>query len=53
MHGLGNHPSHLPKKLVNTKNEEYARTVCRQKADWAYTELQALILYSAYSGFDP
>ena len=44
---------HLPKKLVNTKNEEYARTVCRQKADWAYTELQALILYSAYSGFDP
>ena len=43
---------HLPKKLVNSKNEEYARTICRQKADWAYSELQALILYAAYSGFD-
>jgi membrane-bound lytic murein transglycosylase B len=44
---------YLPKKLVNKKNEEYARTICRQKADWAYFELQALILYCTYSGFDP
>jgi len=44
---------YLPKKLVNSKNEEYARTICRQKADWAYSELQALILYAAYTGFDP
>lgn len=44
---------YLPKKLINSKNEEYARTICQQKADWAYSELQALILYAAYSGFDP
>jgi membrane-bound lytic murein transglycosylase B len=44
---------YLPKKLVTPKNEEHARTICRQKADWAYSELQALILYADYSGFDP
>lgn len=44
---------YLPKKLVNSKNEEYARAVCRQKAEWAYSELKALILYAHYSGFDP
>jgi membrane-bound lytic murein transglycosylase B len=44
---------YLPKKLVTSKNEEHARTICRQKADWAYSELQALILYADYSGFDP
>jgi membrane-bound lytic murein transglycosylase B len=44
---------YLPKKLVNSKNEEYARAACRQKAEWAYSELKALILYAHYSGFDP
>jgi len=44
---------HLPKKLIGRKNEEDARTICRQKADWAYDELKALILYAHGSGFDP
>jgi membrane-bound lytic murein transglycosylase B len=43
----------LPKKLIGPKDEEFARTICRQKADWAYAELKALILYSYWSGFDP
>jgi membrane-bound lytic murein transglycosylase B len=44
---------YLPRKLINKKNEDYARTICRQKADWAYTELKALIDYTRVSGFDP
>ena len=44
---------YLPKKLINKKNEDYARTICQQKADWAYTELKALIDYAQVSGFDP
>jgi len=44
---------YLPQKLINPRNEDFARTICRQKADWAYTELKALILYSYRSGFDP
>ena len=44
---------HLPKKLINPKNEAFARIICRQKADWAYAELKALILYAYWSGFDP
>jgi len=44
---------YLPPKMINSKNEEYARAVCRQKAEWAYSELKALILYAHYSGFDP
>ncbi len=44
---------HLPKKLVGPKNELFARTVCRQKADWAYGELKALILYSYWNEIDP
>jgi len=44
---------HLPKKLVSSRNEDFARTVCRQKSDWAYGELKALILYADRSGFDP
>ena len=44
---------YLPKKLVSSKNEDLARTICRQKADWAYAELKALIRYAYWSGFDP
>ena len=44
---------YLPKNLITSKNEEYARAVCQQKAEWAYSELKALILYAHYSGFDP
>ncbi len=44
---------YLPRRLVNKKNEDSARTICRQKADWAYTELKALIEYAQVSGIDP
>ncbi len=44
---------HLPKRLISSRNEEFARTVCRQKSDWAYGELRALILYADWSGLDP
>ncbi len=44
---------YLPKKLINPMNEDFAKTICRQKADWAYAELKALILYAHGSGFDP
>lgn len=44
---------YLPRKLLTIKNEDLARSRCRQKADWAYAELKALIDYSAKSGIDP
>lgn len=44
---------YLPKKLISPMNEAFATTICRQKADWAYAELKALILYAYRSGFDP
>jgi membrane-bound lytic murein transglycosylase B len=44
---------YLPQKLINPRNEGFAKTICRQKADWAYAELKALILYSHQNGFDP
>jgi membrane-bound lytic murein transglycosylase B len=43
---------HLPKKLIHPKNEEFAREVCRQKAEWAYSELKALILYAHFNRYD-
>jgi len=44
---------HLPKKLIHPGNEDLARIICRQKAEWAYAELKALILYACRSEFDP
>jgi membrane-bound lytic murein transglycosylase B len=44
---------HLPKKLIHGENDGFAREACRQRADWAYSELKALILYAYNSGFDP
>jgi membrane-bound lytic murein transglycosylase B len=44
---------HLPKKLIHPKDEEFAREACRQKAEWAYSELKALIVYAHYTGYDP
>jgi membrane-bound lytic murein transglycosylase B len=43
---------HLPKKLIHPKNEEFAREVCRQKGEWAYSELKALILFARLNGYD-
>lgn len=44
---------YLPKKLISPKKEDSARTLCRQKSDWAYAELKALILYANLSGLNP
>ena len=44
---------YLNKKLVSTRNEDLARTICQQKADWAYGELTALLMYADWSEFDP
>jgi membrane-bound lytic murein transglycosylase B len=44
---------YLPKKLISPRNEDFARIICRQKANWAYAELKALILYAHRGGFDP
>ncbi len=44
---------YLPKKLIHRGSEDFARTVCREKANWAYAELKALILYAYGSGLDP
>ena len=44
---------YLPKKLVRPGNEGFARAVCREKAEWAYAELKALILYAYGSKLDP
>ena len=44
---------HLPQKLINPGNEGFAKAICRQKANWAYAELKALILYTHQNGFDP
>jgi peptidoglycan lytic transglycosylase B len=44
---------YLPQKMINPRNEDFARTICRQKADWAYAELKSLILYANRSEFDP
>jgi len=45
--------AYLPKKLIRPANEDFARIVCRQKAEWAYAELKALMLYANWSGLDP
>jgi membrane-bound lytic murein transglycosylase B len=44
---------YLKRGLVRARNEGLARTICQQKADWAYAELTALLLYADWSGFDP
>ena len=44
---------YLSRKLLTAKNEGLTRRRCRQKADWAYAELKALIDYTSKSGIDP
>jgi membrane-bound lytic murein transglycosylase B len=44
---------YLTRKLISPMNEDLARTICQQKANWAYAELSALLLYAYWSGFDP
>jgi membrane-bound lytic murein transglycosylase B len=44
---------YLPKKLARSRNEDFYKTVCQNKGDWAYAELKALIQYADWTGFDP
>jgi membrane-bound lytic murein transglycosylase B len=44
---------HLNPALLTADNEEYARRRCREKADWAYEELKALLRYAERDGADP
>ena len=43
---------YLAPDLVTRRSEEFARKRCRQKADWAYGELKALIRYASENGID-
>ena len=44
---------YLARKLITAQNEPFARECCRQKAEWAYTEIKALIDYAQRNGIDP
>ena len=44
---------YLPKDLVSEDRKDFARQRCRQKADWAYDELKALLAYAEKKGIDP
>jgi len=44
---------YLAPDLITERNEDFARKRCRQKADWAYVELKALIRYTSERGIDP
>jgi membrane-bound lytic murein transglycosylase B len=40
-------------RTLGPADVDYARTMCRQKADWAYNELKALLNYAGDRGVDP
>jgi len=44
---------YLAPNLITKKNEDFAKQRCRQKAEWAYEELKALIRYATEMGIDP
>lgn len=44
---------YLGAALITPENEEFARRRCREKADWAYGELKALLLLADRDGIDP
>lgn len=44
---------HLGNDLLTSENEEFARHRCREKGDWAYNELKALIVLAERDGLDP
>jgi len=45
--------SFVSSKTIQNGNEEYARTRCREKSDWAYNELKFLLEYSRINNTDP
>jgi membrane-bound lytic murein transglycosylase B len=44
---------YLERDLITARTEDFARNRCRQKSDWAYNELKALIRYADTNGLDP
>jgi len=44
---------HLDVALLTPENEAFARRRCREKSDWAYAELKALLFYAAQDKIDP
>ncbi|HBB16304.1 MAG TPA: murein transglycosylase [Syntrophus sp. (in: bacteria)] len=44
---------HLDVALLTPENEEFVRRRCREKSDWAYGELKALLNYAAQDRIDP
>jgi membrane-bound lytic murein transglycosylase B len=44
---------HLGGDLLTSENEEFARRRCREKGDWAYNELKALLRLAERDGLDP
>lgn len=44
---------HLDSGTINESNEAFARRRCREKAEWAYEELKALLRLADRDGLDP
>jgi len=44
---------HLSRSSLTAEDIEFAQGKCRQKADWAYEELKALLVYARNCGLDP
>jgi membrane-bound lytic murein transglycosylase B len=44
---------HLGDDLLSPENEEFARRRCREKGEWAYNELTALLRLAGRDGIDP
>lgn len=50
---LENVRPHVSGSLLTQENEEFARRRCREKGDWAYNELKALLRLADQNGLDP
>jgi membrane-bound lytic murein transglycosylase B len=44
---------HLSGELLTSENEAFARRRCREKGDWAYDEIKALLRLADRDGVDP
>jgi len=44
---------HLGHRTINEENETLARRYCRERGDWAYNELKALLRLADRDGVDP
>jgi membrane-bound lytic murein transglycosylase B len=44
---------HLRSELLTSENEAFARRRCREKGDWAYDEIKALLRLADRDGVDP